>query len=1125
MAVSSPYVRDPFVALYRLLDAQHNTPGSIRKTCLAVEECLANNRDNLRGFFDKPFSNLLKRVFGYGDFEASWLNIVTKGRDADARALVDLLAPDGKLFAAMAQADSDHLVQYIFPTERLPAHTQELLKEPNGLGRRLLDTWPQYRGRLRHDPAGRPQVYLNLFEYFMFWTAFYVLRGSAADNGRSDHLRTQPGSSTSSMIYGMSGFRSVGSAIVGNLITGRPAGVLQSHPYYCLLKTYLEYFLPRSGSGAGGGGANGAAASRASPAAAAAVAAGAVGGGIGGLGYGLGLADGAGGAGAAGWASYKPTLTAAAAGPDSRGALLLSILVEFWLTDLAEPLPSALTDRVSGVVLPGGFGGPLSGLAAGGGLGAIGSPVGAVGIAGSASPAPLAVATPPSVRLLTYQPPSEELVEGLVALVRYVHVIEQDARQPGPGQSLGGRSPAGASAAQTPAAPGSAGAGARSAPGSAGRHGSGGGGGPPRLVLLPAQAGRPPWLPEVPVKTPPPPQQRLLVPPTALQVHGSSASAAVQAVSRKVYRQLRRALSQWPAGSPNSLTPLISLWLSVLAPWCPLYAHTRKAVAMDTAAATNGHIGVASAQGGHVLGGSGAAVAGGGGGGGLRHSHHDGVGALSSAAAAAAGMVEATAAKLHLGGGSGGRDRDRDLAGATSRELLSQYKYTPAWRGHVLAHLPFYLVLLPQFASLSLSRLKYRPDVALRDLDRVLAVLAAAGPELLRELRVAEAAYNDFLRPASAGGRRRSEGEYGEMVPWWLEQAQDWEAAAAAGSPPQNPMQLELAGRLFTTDPAGAAYTTCLLLRNAEMLGRPELVAALRQSACAVLPLESILPAAATEAEQGGAGEGAAGTLVGADVRRFPKAGRWSSHWSTLVQQEPRLTDPRRLWAHMYRGRGHDPLYRPIASNEVACLVRPLVLASNCINAALGLDAPYRPGEEQDDPPEHLGQQALLWARKRGYRVNLRIFAEVQTLAWILVLTLLLYTASRVFGSGGLFGGGDGGVSEAAGGAVPGGGNVRGDGAMRGFVPAGGGYSGGGAHDSLYGRGSYETYYQHETDLTGHNVYVSSGGGSGASVHKAHVAYQHTYGLQDREADLAGRTDPGLEDAPEVVDGGYRFRS
>ncbi len=35
---------------------------------------------------------------------------------------------------------------------------QELLKDPSGVGRRVLDTWPQYRGRLRQDAAGRPQV-------------------------------------------------------------------------------------------------------------------------------------------------------------------------------------------------------------------------------------------------------------------------------------------------------------------------------------------------------------------------------------------------------------------------------------------------------------------------------------------------------------------------------------------------------------------------------------------------------------------------------------------------------------------------------------------------------------------------------------------------------------------------------------------------------------------------------------------------------------------------------------------------------------------------------------------------------------------------------------------------------
>jgi hypothetical protein len=43
-------------------------------------------RDNLRGFFDKCFPNLLKRIFGYDDYEASWLNLVTKVRELEPAA-------------------------------------------------------------------------------------------------------------------------------------------------------------------------------------------------------------------------------------------------------------------------------------------------------------------------------------------------------------------------------------------------------------------------------------------------------------------------------------------------------------------------------------------------------------------------------------------------------------------------------------------------------------------------------------------------------------------------------------------------------------------------------------------------------------------------------------------------------------------------------------------------------------------------------------------------------------------------------------------------------------------------------------------------------------------------------
>jgi hypothetical protein len=130
-------------------------------------------------------------------------------RDDDARALTALLAPTGPLFAAMRAADADRLIHFLFPPERLPAHTQvgggpqsglrggrvqgrqkqgrrparrkqrsrsglgRVVKRASGRaprplppqellqsagGRAELDRWPQYRGRLRTDGAGRCQV-------------------------------------------------------------------------------------------------------------------------------------------------------------------------------------------------------------------------------------------------------------------------------------------------------------------------------------------------------------------------------------------------------------------------------------------------------------------------------------------------------------------------------------------------------------------------------------------------------------------------------------------------------------------------------------------------------------------------------------------------------------------------------------------------------------------------------------------------------------------------------------------------------------------------------------------------------------------------------------------------------
>ena len=51
---------------------------------------------------------------------------------------------------------------------------------------------------------------------------------------------------------------------------------------------------------------------------------------------------------------------------------------------------------------------------------------------------------------------------------------------------------------------------------------------------------------------------------------------AVQAVAKSLYRQLHRALLQWP--ERRSLTPIVRLWCAYMAPWWPPYdtsAHTK----------------------------------------------------------------------------------------------------------------------------------------------------------------------------------------------------------------------------------------------------------------------------------------------------------------------------------------------------------------------------------------------------------------------------------------------------------------------------------------------------------------------------------------------------------------------
>ena len=54
----------------------------------------------------------------------SCVGVVQGGKEVDAKALLKLLAPTGALFNACYAADADGLIRFVFPSERLPTHTQ-----------------------------------------------------------------------------------------------------------------------------------------------------------------------------------------------------------------------------------------------------------------------------------------------------------------------------------------------------------------------------------------------------------------------------------------------------------------------------------------------------------------------------------------------------------------------------------------------------------------------------------------------------------------------------------------------------------------------------------------------------------------------------------------------------------------------------------------------------------------------------------------------------------------------------------------------------------------------------------------------------------------------------------------
>jgi hypothetical protein len=253
-------------------------------------------------------------------------------------------------------------------------------------GRLALGAWPQYASSIVPDAAGRPAVHLGVLQYFLFWFVFYAVKGGDLSSAFDPLPRGQPagfgdsvrkvrrpttrcsgqhraavqsttrsgrGSSCAGRVYQPASphrrhCRCMQAADVLHLTRGRE-GDMYRQPYLSVLRTLLRELLPRP-AGAGqltvspskagertfrrrrparlyllGSWAAASAAAlcrpdcgRPRPPAVPTVAA------------------------PSAPAYLRPAAGGGTAGAAGRGLLLLSILVEFWLTDASEPVPVAV---------------------------------------------------------------------------------------------------------------------------------------------------------------------------------------------------------------------------------------------------------------------------------------------------------------------------------------------------------------------------------------------------------------------------------------------------------------------------------------------------------------------------------------------------------------------------------------------------------------------------------------------------------------------------------------------------------------------------------------------------------------------------------------------------------------
>ncbi|KAM7531079.1 hypothetical protein LguiB_034489 [Lonicera macranthoides] len=177
------------------------SPPQISAAITTIESFLHRQAPNqARWFFSITFPTLICKILGFNDSPphrprcpTGWIDIITSSTDSDLAArFFSLLSPNGILMSSINAVDRLSLVKYVFSVERLPEWIRFMLQNDRDC-RILEDLCPLFKGRVKKDSikgsGSSFQVQLNVFEYYMFWFAYYPVYRGNSENSDAINVR------------------------------------------------------------------------------------------------------------------------------------------------------------------------------------------------------------------------------------------------------------------------------------------------------------------------------------------------------------------------------------------------------------------------------------------------------------------------------------------------------------------------------------------------------------------------------------------------------------------------------------------------------------------------------------------------------------------------------------------------------------------------------------------------------------------------------------------------------------------------------------------------------------------------------------------------------------------------